>query len=266
MTLQEYTLRASEDHGESFRDGSPAVTALAYFFRDAASYDAKFLHLQGALLETWRHCGKLKTVVVTNQIGAALAKFAARYPWVEVQVEPSLVPGDINTMSIDCNSKLGDRFSTPYVLTVQDDGFPLRDGLEEFVDLGYDFIGAPFCRDLPLPRLLTRILRFAPMNGGFSLRSQKACRIAAEYWRRFYASDAFRDDFIEDNFYTSYLPRRHIGFWARIRPCPCDIAARFSTDASVPLNLRTGLPFGFHGTVAFKILQERFPVRFCRAS
>ena len=115
MTLQEYTLRASEDRGETFRDGSPVVTALAYFFRDAATYDAKFLHLQGALLETWRHCGKLKTVVVTNQVSAALAKFAARYPWVEVQVEPSLVPGDIDTLSRDCISKLGERFVPPEV-------------------------------------------------------------------------------------------------------------------------------------------------------
>ena len=256
--LKEYTLRASEDRGETFRDGSSAVTALAYFFRDAANYDAKFTHLQGALLETWRHCGKLNTVVVTNQVGTALAKFVARYPWVEVQVEPSLVPGDINTMSIDCNSKLGERFSTPYVLTIQDDGFPLRDGLEEFVDLGCDFLGAPFCRDLFLPRLLTRILRYAPMNGGFSLRSRKVCRMAAEYWRRFYAGEAFRTDFVEDLFYTIYLPRRHIGFWARIKPGPSDVATRFSHDA-VPLRPCAGLPFGFHGAKAFEFLQERFP-------
>ncbi len=256
MTLQEYTLRASEDRGETFCVGSSAVTALAYFFRDAASYDAKFLHLQGALLETWRHCGKLKTVVVTNEVGVALANFAARYPWVEIQIESALVPGDINTLSLDCISKLGERFSTPYVLTIQDDGFPLREGLEEFVALGYDFIGAPFCRDLWLPRLLTRLLRFAPMNGGFSLRSRHICQLVALYWRRFYGGVSFRNDFVEDNFYTNYLPRHHLGAWLRMKPCPCGIASRFSHDASVPLNSRRGLPFGFHNAQGFDNLMN----------
>ena len=246
MTLQDYTRRAAEDRGESFREGPANVTALAYFFRDVASFDAKFVHLAGAILETWRHCGKMKTIVVANRVGGALARFAARYPWVEVQVEPSLIPGDIDSMSRDCVSRLGERFSTDYVLTVQDDGFPLRGGLEAFVARGYDFIGAPFCRDRWLPRFLTRLLRFAPMNGGFSLRSRRCCRVVADYWRRHYAGQPFRSDFIEDNFYTNYLPRRHLGAWLRLRPCPCDIAAQFSYDASFPLNVRRGLPFGFH--------------------
>ena len=260
MTLQDYTRRAAEDRGETFRDGPSAVTVLAYFFRDAASYDAKFVHLAGAILETWRHCGRMKTVVVTNRIGAALAKFAARYPWVEVQVEPSLVPGDIDSMSRDCLARLGERFATDYVLVVQDDGFPLRGGLEPFVALGYDFIGAPFCRDLWWPRLLTRLLRFAPMNGGFSLRSRRGCRVVADYWRRHYAGQPFRADFIEDNFYTNYLPRRHLGAWLRLRPCPCDIAARFSHDGSFPLNVRRGLPLGFHNARAFEALSRAFGI------
>ncbi len=260
MTLSEYTRRAAEDRGETFREGLASVTALAYFFRDAARYDEKFVHLAGAILETWRKCGRLKTVVVTNRVGDALARFAARYPWVEVQVEPSLVPGDIDTMSRDCISRLGERFATPYVLIVQDDGFPLREGLEEFVALGYDFIGAPFCRDRPIPRLLTRLLRFAPMNGGFSLRSRRGCRIVADYWRRHYANEPFRPDFVEDNFYTNFLPRRHVGAWLQLNPCPCGRAARFSYDGSFPLDVRRGLPFGFHNARAFDALAQAFGV------
>ena len=258
MTLQDYTRRAAEDRGETFREGPANVTTLAYFFRDEASFDAKFVHLAGAILETWRHCGKMKTVVVANRVGGALVRFAARYPWVEVQVEPSLVPGDIDSMSRDCVSRLGERFSTDYVLTVQDDGFPLRGGLEAFVARGYDFIGAPFCRNRWLPRFLTRLLRFAPMNGGFSLRSRRCCRVVADYWRRHYARLPFRSDFIEDNFYTNYLPRRHLGAWLRLRPCPCDIAAQFSYDASFPLNVRGELPFGFHNARAFAALSQAF--------
>lgn len=258
MTLRDYTLRAAEDRGETFRVGTANVTALAYFFRDESSFDAKFAHLAGSILETWRHCGKLKTVVVANRVGGALARFADRYPWVEVQVEPSLVPGDIDSMSRDCVSRLGERFSTDYVLTVQDDGFPLRGGLEAFVALGYDFVGAPFCRDKPLPRLLTRLLRFAPMNGGFSLRSRACCRVVADYWRRHYANAPFCSDFVEDNFYTNYLPRRHFGAWLRMRPCPCNIAASFSYDGSFPLDVRRGLPFGFHNARAFEALSRTF--------
>lgn len=260
MTLQDYTRHAAEDRGETFRDGPSTVTVLAYFFRDAASYEAKFVHLAGAILETWRHCGRMRTVVVTNRIGDALARFAARYPWVEVQIEPSLVPGDIDSMSRDCDARLYARFTTPYVLIVQDDGFPLREGLDEFVAMDYDFIGAPFCRDLWWTRRLTRLLRFAPMNGGFSLRSRHCCRVVADYWRRFYANLPFNSNFIEDNFYTNYLPRRHLGAWLRLRPCPCDIAARFSHDGSFPLNVRRGLPLGFHNARAFEALSKAFGI------
>lgn len=254
MQLLDYTRRAAEDHGEAFREGPASVTVLAYFFRDEESYDEKFVHLAGAILETWRHCGRMKTVIVANRIGNALARFAARYPWVEVQVEPMLVPGDIDSMSIDCIARLGSRFATDYVLIVQDDGFPLRPGIDEFVGLGYDFIGAPFCRDLWLPRLLTRVLRFAPMNGGFSLRSRHCCQVVSSYWMKHYADLPFCADFVEDNFITNFLPRRHPGAWIRVCPSPCGIAARFSYDGSIPFNRNNGLPFGFHSWRAFRDL------------
>ena len=245
MTLQEYTLRASEDHGETFRDGLPAVTALAYFFRDATNYDEKFTHLQGALLETWRHCGKLKTVVVTNQIGAALAKSAARYPWVEVQVEPSLVPGDINTLSRDCISKLGERFSTPYVLTIQDDGFPLRDGLEEFVDLGYDYIGAPFVRWITPADFYP--YRYNVGNGGFSLRSRKLCLEVGRVYRKWFSRwPFFRGFFCDDVFYSRFLRCFWPGYNRRFRFAPPEVAGRFSIEHNLDFMPKGEKPLGFH--------------------
>ena len=119
------------------------VTVLAYHFWDDQGYDAAFGRLALAVRETWRHCGQLRTVLVVNKTRPCIEAFAAENREVEVQVEPSLVPGDINSMSADCNSRLWTRFSTPYVLVIQADGYPLRGGLEEFVGK-YDFIGAPY--------------------------------------------------------------------------------------------------------------------------
>ena len=109
------------------------VTVLAYHFWDDQGYDAAFGRLALAVRETWRHCGQLRTVLVVNKTRPCIEAFAAENREVEVQVEPSLVPGDINSMSADCNSRLWTRFSTPYVLVIQADGYPLRGGLEEFV-------------------------------------------------------------------------------------------------------------------------------------
>jgi len=251
MTLQDYTRRAAEDRGETFRDGPSAVTVLAYFFRDVASYDAKFVHLAGAILETWRHCGRMKTVVVTNRIGAALAKFAARYPWVEVQVEPSLVPGQLAAMSLDCDARLYARFTTPYVLIVQDDGFPLREGLEEFVATGSDYIGAPFVRHAtwfdwyPYPARCVG-------NGGFSLRSRRLCRAAARYYRRWFTRMPYLWPILgDDTFYCKTL-RVFPSYRHRFRFAPPDVAGRFSIEHNEAFWPTTGKPLGFHGRAGWE--------------
>ena len=248
--LQEYTRHASEDRGEAFRNGSTVVTALAYFFRDAASYDSKFVHLQGALLETWRHCGILKTVVVTNQVGAALAKFAARYPWVEIQIESALVPGDIDTLSRDCISKLGERFTTPYVLTVQDDGFPLRDGLQEFVDLGYDYFGAPFIRWLAYNDFYP--YRYNVGNGGFSLRSRRLCLEVGRIYRKYFSHWPFIQSFFcDDMFYSRFLRCFWPGYNRRFRFAPPEIAGCFSIELNLDFMPKDVKPFGFHSKVGW---------------
>lgn len=258
--LDEFTLRSASKRLQ-FGVGRKDVTILAYYFRDADSYESQFLHLQGALIETWKHCGMMKTVIVSNRAGPALLNFAHEFNAVEIQTDPSLVPGDIDSMSRDCNSRLYTRFSTPYVLIVQDDGFPLRAGLDEFLRAKYDFYGAPFCRNKMLPRLLTRICRFAPMNGGFSLRSHRCCQIVAEYWHRYYADLPFRSEFCEDNFYTNYLPKHHLTALLKLRPCPCDIAYDFSYDAGFLWDEKRSLPFGFHNRKAFEIIAKSYGFR-----
>ena len=179
----------------------PEVTVLAYHFLENEGYEAAFEKVRHAFEETWRHCGRLKSVLVVNETAPCVERFAAENDNVEVQVEPSLVPGKIFTMSADMNGRLYSRFGTPYVLIIQNDGYPLRPGLEQFVGK-WDFIGAPSVRDGR--RRLMNLLGFPCLNGGFSLRSRRICIRAANAWNRwwrFFLNPKSRF-FFEDTFYT----------------------------------------------------------------
>ena len=235
------------------------VTALMYFFWAEAKAEEKWPEFKGAILETWRKCGLLKTVIVTNVLYQCLRDFAEAFDNVELQVEKRLVPGDIVSMSHDCNSNLHERFSTDYVLIIQNDGFPLRTGLDEFVEAGFDFIGAPHCRPAFLPSLLTRLLRYCPSNGGFSLRSRRICRLAAKLWEsgRFASMPYVEDVIAEDYFFTKTLPLSGVGNWLRRSQAPSALSDRFSYGATFPLTAKL-LPFGFHTATAYGALRRRF--------
>lgn len=234
------------------------VTVLMYFFWEQSRAEEHWPLFEGALKETWRNCGMLKTVLVSNARHSCLVDFADAHPNVEIQVESDLIPGDINSMSIDCNSKLHTRFSTRFVLIVQDDGFPVRPGLDEFVAKGYDFIGSPYCRPKLIPDLLTRLLNYCPSNGGFSLRTRHMCRLAAELWNREYTGREFVvEEMSEDFFYTKTLPNRSLRFRMRRRQAPSIISERFSYEGAFPLAAKS-LPFGFHTATGFATLVRRF--------
>lgn len=256
--LSEFLFRSNSAHNDFSSQGVDSVTVLMYFFWPESLANEKWPFFAGALKETWRNCGLLKTVVVANVRHACLEAFARYYPNVEIQVEPSLVPGDINSMSIDCNSKLHTRFSTRFVLIVQDDGFPVRPGLDEFVTKGYDFIGSPYCRPKLIPDLLTRLLNYCPSNGGFSLRTRHMCQLAAELWNREYAGREFVVmEMSEDLFYTQTLPKRSLLYRLRRRQAPSIISERFSYEGAFPLEAKS-LPFGFHTATGFATLARRF--------
>lgn len=254
--LADYLEKSRRRGVDGIHDVEPCgnVTALMYFFWQRTVASEKWPSFEGALLETWRHCGLLKTVIVANEPHPCLLEFARRHDNVELQNEPALIPGDINSMSIDCNSRLHGRFNTEYVLIVQDDGFPLRKGLDAFIGKGYDFIGAPYCRTSAIPNLLTKILNYCPSNGGFSLRTNKLCRMTADCWKKWYSAKQFvSPQMSEDIFCTSTLPRRSLGFWLNRRQAPSETAGRFSyegTFGDIPGNP----PFGFHTAAGFSAL------------
>lgn len=238
-----------------YGSGRKDVTLLAYHFWDAPRQDTMWPGLECAIRETWYHCGFLKTIVVANSVSPSMEKFAEVFSRVDFQIEPSLVPKDIFSMSADCNGRLASRFDTEYVLIIQNDGFPLRNGLDGFVGK-YDFIGAPYVRPRFLPRLAASMLGCWVMNGGFSLRSHAICDFAAHCWNRKYHRLGDCKAASEDIFYTKTLPLRESSFRRRFRLPTTEEALFFSWDALVPIPMPEILPFGFHRAESFERLER----------
>lgn len=230
--------------------GRADVTVLAYHFWGDSGNDAAFDRVECAIRETWLHCGMMKTVLVVNRATPRICAFASAFSSIDVQVEPTLVPGRIYTMSADCNGRLAGRFDTPYVLIVQNDGFPLRPGLDAFVGK-YDFIGAPYVRNVWWKNLVADAFNLHVMNGGFSLRSREICERAAFHWKRKYHALPDCNAVSEDLFYTKTLPLHIHDYRRTMRLAPHHEALAFSWDALVPIPQPAALPFGFHGEGAF---------------
>ena len=233
--------------------GDPRVTLLAYYFwaddADGAHLDA----LECAMLEAWRHCGQMRTVIVADRMNERLEALVSRQVGViEVQIEPTLEPGNLYTMSVDCNSRLHRRFATDYVMIVQDDGFPIRPGLGEYIGK-FDFIGAPYVRNRWHLQAVCRLLKCQVCNGGFSLRSRRICELAAHYWEKKYHRMPVCDHVSEDYFYTKTLPIREPAYRRQITMPSFADANDFAYDAVFPY-VGSRPPFGFHTALAFKLL------------
>lgn len=232
------------------------VTVLAYAFGDEAYLANEFWRIELAYLQAFATNGRLPGVLVCNQATARMRAFCERQG-IELQIESSLVPGDINSMSLDCLERLGERFATDYVLIVQNDGFPMRDGLAEFVAEGYDYIGAPFVNWISW--LDWYPYRYNVGNGGFSLRSRRLCRDVAEIYRRRFSRWPFWPRiFGDDNFYCRFLRCFWPGFNRRFRFAPPDVAGRFSIEHNEAFWPHDGTKsLGFHSLAGWERWQGR---------
>ncbi len=242
----------------AYARGREDVTILAYHFWDGEGYDRAFRRVECAIRETWLNCGQMATVLVVNREEPCVQQFADAFACVTVQVEFALTPGDIFTMSCDCNGNLHKRFSTPYVLIVQNDGFPLRAGIDEFVGK-YDFIGAAYVRNTWWKQAICRLMNCNVQNGGFSLRSHEICEKAAFYWCKYKTMGDIVSS-SEDIFYTKFLPMHERNFRRSVRLADFSDSRKFSHDAIVPIPAPREMPFGFHGEKAFRELSERFEI------
>jgi len=239
----------------SYETGRTEVTLLAYHFWDGDLFDDQFDYLECAIRETWRHCGLLKTVLVVNRLTPRVERFGAEFDgWVRFEVAEELIPGKIHSMSVDCNARLHRRFETPYVLVIQNDGFPIRSGLDAFVG-EWDFIGAPYVRNTWRNRIVCGALNCWVSNGGFSLRSKRICELAAHYWRKKYCALPDSRTVSEDVFFTETLPLRERAYRRAVRIAAYPEAVRFSYDAAFPY-AEPVPPFGFHGLKAFEFLRQ----------
>ena len=225
------------------------VTLVTYTFpQDESEFD----FIEFAIRQSWKCLGKLKTVIIADRMTETLRAFqAAASDDVDVQVEPLLKVGSIASMSSDCIERLYSRFSTPHCLIIQDDGFPLRDNLDEFLGK-YDYIGAPTIRDIPV-QVIVDLLRSECLNGGFSLRSRRICRDAArqwKFWRHFIKPGSHAH--IEDVFYTKTACFNPL-YRLRNRFPSSKTARRFSLpdfDGVVDIRTIEPKPFGVHGSCA----------------
>lgn len=257
MTLDEYrTLRIGDLRSSSFRVSKyvNSLTLLAYSFPgdpDGLAFDA----VEFAILQSWKTLGMLTTVLVVHKPFRKAIEFAALHSMVKIQVEPTLIPGDINSMSLDCDSRLATRFDTDYCLVVQDDGFPLYDALDEYLGK-WDFIGAPYVRLSSGWRIAAcSLLGYWMSNGGFSLRSKKLCEYAACEWKRKFRFLHPSAATVEDLYFTRTLWMSNPFFRYRFRVAPAAVALGFSYDAAVSQPIRK-CPMGFHRALTFSELSD----------
>lgn len=220
-------------------------------------FDTRLDGLLGAILMTWRHLGRLPVRLVVNRVTPALDHLASEWGW-GLLLKPGYRGGGGNVRDLNRNTllHLGEWFDTDYALTFQDHAFPLRPGIEEFLE--WDYVGAPWqdCDDWITRRLLP--YRGLVGNGAFTIRSRNLCERVAFYYHRHFRFFPHCYLFNDDYFIGKTLPSWERNFLKEVRIPPPEVAARFALENNRALQDAYGeLPFGFHGPEAFSYLRER---------
>ncbi len=218
------------------------VTVIAYYFRPDNEYNRFFWRTEFAFLKTFQTQGLMPAVLIVNKRNVEVEHFCDKHS-ISIQVAENLVPGNSRTLAIDLVRNLHERFDTPYVLTIQDDGFPMRPGLEEFVGK-WDYIGAPWVRHVTWYDLYPS--RYQVGNGGFSLRSKRLCETASGIYRKWFKRLPYWWYMVgDDTFYCKTLR-----FWFRnavkdMKWPMLDEAAKFSIEGNYDF-MPSQPPLGFH--------------------
>ena len=257
MTLNEWHLNRRETPlvTSDFSSGSSDITIVTYIYGGEGYVENNFFKVKNSILETWRHLGFLKTVIVTSDKTISLQLFEKDYAeWVRIDVSYGLIPGDLYAYSRDCIKNLYLRFDTPYMLFIHPDGFPLRSGIEKFVGR-YDYIGAPWspADDDWIGKLLLSRKNFVG-NGGFSLRSRAICEAAASLYNRGfkYIPNIFL--MYEDIFFTRVLTKYIPSYRKRFTIASPEEAREFAIETT-PIQDNI-VPLGFHSASAFERLMS----------
>ena len=231
--LREETFVASTIHN---------VTVIAYYFKDELNFSSNFWRTEFAFLKTFQTQGILPAVLVTNNLTTDIESFCDKFS-IEIQIAKNLIPGQLKSLAIDLIQNLHSRFNTQYVLTIQDDGFPLRPGLENFIGK-WDYIGAPWVKHATYYDLYPS--KYNVGNGGFSLRSKRLCEVASNVYKRWFRHAPYWWYILgDDTFYCKTLR-----FWFRsaihdMRWPTLQQAAEFSIECNEQI-IPTTPPLGFH--------------------
>jgi len=148
------------------------------------------------------------------------------------QVPPANVAQGQRFQALELNKY----FTTPFLLHIETDGFPVNFHLWDPVFLEYDFIGAPWPAKMLEPGRNNRV-----GNGGCSLQSKR--------FRNFVDAHAhlYREGMLSDVFLCRELEAEAKA--AGIRFAPVEIALRFAYENRLPdfPRWKPEQSFGFHG-------------------
>lgn len=227
------------------------VTVIAYYFRPAEAFQNWFWRTEFAFLKTFETQGLMPAVLVVNKKNSAIERFCATYS-IDLQIAENLVLGKLKTLAIDLVENLHERFDTPYVLTIQDDGFPMRPGLEEFLGK-YDYIGAPWVHHSTYYDVYP--YKYCVGNGGFSLRSKRLCETASRIYKKWFKHLPYWWYMVgDDTFYCKTLR-----FWFRnavkgIKWPTLAEAAKFSIEGNYDF-IPSQPSLGFHKMGFWKYME-----------
>ena len=227
------------------------VTVIAHYFQNDYELDSNFWRTEFAFLKTFQTQGLLPSVLVVNKSTPMIEKFCQQYS-ISIQVADSLIPGKIKTLALDLVQNLHERFSTNYVLTIQDDGFPMRPGLEEFIGK-WDYVGAPWVHHNTYYDIYP--YKYCVGNGGFSLRSKRICEVASRVYKKWFRHLPYWWYVLGDDvFYCKTLR-----FWFRnavkdMKWPTLDEASQFSIECNEDY-IPVIPPLGFHAKGFFKYME-----------
>jgi len=244
------------EHGAVPAACVPDVTLLAYFFWDDDRINTLFYTIQSAFLCARHFLGMLPATLVVNRTTPAMIWFCDEHH-ILLQIDATLT-GGVPRMNRDCVQDLHRRFDTDYVLIIQSDGFPLRDGLEAFVGK-YDYVGAPFggfswYTDIVFPPSRYGVVG----NGGFTLRSRKLCEMASTFYRKYFSRLPYTWLTVDDVFYCKTLPRFSKACRETVVYAPPEVAGQFSFETNRHYYSPTTCPLGFHSASGFERVMADF--------
>lgn len=135
--------------------------------------------------------------------------------------------------------KLGEYFTTPFLMHIEVDGFPVNFHLWDPAFLEYDFVGAPWPAKMIEPGRTNRV-----GNGGCSLQSKRFRNFVDAH------ADRYREGMLSDVFLCRELESEARA--AGIRFAPVDVAIRFAYENRLPdfPGWKPERSFGFHGRFA----------------